>query len=157
MIFVTLGTHEQPFERALDLVTPLAKRHDVIVQHGHTPRRPSGPSVLWLGFAEYDEVVNLMDAACGVVCHAGTGTIMTALWLGKTPVVVPRLHRYGEHVDDHQLQIARAFADRGLVVVCEDGDALEPALRAARRPAARRPQQNGLRRAVALAAAGDGR
>ena len=122
MIFVALGTHEQPFERALDAVAPLARRDTVVVQHGHTPPRLELEAD-WIEFADYETIVDLMAGSAAVVCHAGVGTIMTALAAGKTPVVVPRLQRFGEHVDDHQLQITETFAQRGFVVHCtEEGD-----------------------------------
>ncbi len=63
-----------------------------------------------------------MREASAVVCHAGVGTILSALGTGKQPIVLPRLRQYGEHVDDHQLQITRAFANRAIVIACFDGD-----------------------------------
>ena len=52
---------------------------------------------------------------------------------GKRPLVVPRDHRLGEHVDGHQLRFARRLADEGLIVLCEQRDELTAALDAARR------------------------
>jgi UDP-N-acetylglucosamine transferase subunit ALG13 len=154
LIFVSLGTHEQPFERALDLVEALAVHDELVVQHGHTPPRPDWPRTRWLAFGSYEEVLSLLREASAFVCHAGVGTIMTALSLSKMPVVVPRLHRFGEHVDDHQLQIVRAFAAGGLVVPCFEGDDLAAAVAASRRlVGTRRHVDGGLRRAVAVAAA----
>jgi UDP-N-acetylglucosamine--N-acetylmuramyl-(pentapeptide) pyrophosphoryl-undecaprenol N-acetylglucosamine transferase len=122
LILLTLGTHEQPFPRALALVESIASREDVLIQHGHTPPPVWCPPSRRFDFLPYDRLVELMRVADGVVCHAGVGTIMTALALGMTPVVVPRLERYGEHVDDHQLQIAAAFSERGFVQLATDGD-----------------------------------
>jgi len=73
------------------------------------------PNTTWVEFMAFDEVVASMTRADSVVCHAGVGTIMTALKTGHTPVVIPREARYGEHVDDHQLDIATRFAERNLV------------------------------------------
>jgi UDP-N-acetylglucosamine transferase subunit ALG13 len=151
LIFVTLGTHTQPFPRALALVQPLAAREEIVVQHGHTaPPSWCVPSRCF-DFIDYDRLVTLVQAAEAVVCHGGVGTIMTALGFGKIPIVIPRLARFGEHVDDHQVDIATAFAERGLVVWCENGD-LEPALQAACGRAALAFSRAGeLRRAVAEA------
>ena len=55
-----------------------------------------------------------------MICHAGVGSVMVALMNGKRPVVVPRLHRFGEAVDDHQLTFARRFRQAGLVELVED-------------------------------------
>jgi predicted glycosyltransferase len=63
----------------------------------------------------FEDVVDTMAQADSVVCHAGVGTIMTALQAGHTPVVVPRQAGRGEHVDDHQMDIASRFAERGMV------------------------------------------
>jgi UDP-N-acetylglucosamine transferase subunit ALG13 len=116
LIFLSLGTHQQPFTRALDLVEPLALGgEDLVIQHGSTPLRQTMPNTTWLEFIAFEEVADMMAKAKSVVCHAGVGTIMTALQAEHTPVIVPRLARYGEHVDDHQLDIATRFAERGLV------------------------------------------
>jgi UDP-N-acetylglucosamine transferase subunit ALG13 len=153
LILLTLGTHEQPFPRALALVEPIASREDVLVQHGHTPPPVWCPSSRRFDFLSYDRLVELMRAADGVVCHAGVGTIMTALALGTTPVVVPRLQRYNEHVDDHQLQIAGAFSARGLVQVATDGDLAASLALARARPSRRLGPAPELRSAINEAAA----
>ena len=153
---MTLGTDEHPFPRMLDLVAPLAATEEIVVQHGHTPPCPDSFGHEWLEWVGYDEVVRLMSAARVVIAHAGVGTIMTALQLGVTPVVVPRLHGHGEHVDDHQLQLARELGASGFVVPClPDGD-LEAAVEAAAERGQVAWTANGtLKRAVVLAAGGE--
>src|SRR6185437_3288644 len=118
VIFVTLGTHEQPFDRALDLVAALARRETVLVQHGATPPRPGLSGVEWSEYLDWAPLTALMRDADVVITHAGVGSAVTAIRAGKKPVLVPRLARYGEHVDDHQLQIAERLAEFGLAVVC---------------------------------------
>jgi UDP-N-acetylglucosamine transferase subunit ALG13 len=116
LILLSLGTHQQPFTRALDLVEPLARGGtELVVQHGSTPPRPEMPNSTWVRFMAFAEVVEAMGRADSVICHAGVGTIVTALQAGHTPVVLPRMARLGEHVDDHQLDIATRFAERGLI------------------------------------------
>ncbi len=156
MILLTLGTDHHPFERALDLVLPLGDEKSVLVQHGHTPPRLNARGTRWLPFVGYLELVELMRAASSIVCHGGVGTIVTALEVGRAPVVIPRLRRFGEHVDDHQLQIAADYAARGHVVICEQAGALRSALAAARR--LRRPPSRlsgELKRAVIEATRAD--
>lgn len=111
---------------------PLARVEDVVVQHGYTPPHPGVANVSWFEFVSYEELIALMRRASTVACHAGVGTIMTALSLGKTPLVIPRLRELREHVDDHQLQIAAALANRGLVVSYLPGDDLFEAIDTAR-------------------------
>lgn len=130
MIFVTLGTHEQPFPRALEVVLPLAATHRLVVQHGYTPARDAALGISWMTFTGYDELVALMREASAVICHAGVGTIMTALGAGKNPVVIPRLASLQEHVDDHQLQITKKLAERQAVIPYLPDDDLAEALRA---------------------------
>jgi UDP-N-acetylglucosamine transferase subunit ALG13 len=76
----------------------------------------------------FDDVVDTMMRAESVICHAGVGSIITALQVGHTPVVVPRLAVHGEHVDDHQLDIATRFAERGLVRCVTTATDLTPLL-----------------------------
>jgi UDP-N-acetylglucosamine transferase subunit ALG13 len=123
MIFVTLGTHEQPFARALDAVGQLAGTDELVIQHGSTPPRSDLFAAEWVDYLQSDALLATIRRAGAVICHAGVGSILTAVRNQKTPVVLPRLSRFGEHVDDHQLELAERFAERGLIVVChpEDG------------------------------------
>lgn len=132
MIFVALGTHEQPFSRALDIIAPLAEDEDLVIQHGATPVNDDLPRSTWVRFTDYDRVCSLVRESSYVICHAGVGLIMTAIREGKKPIVIPRLSEYGEHVDDHQLQIATEFAKGGRVVLAS-GD-IRAALREADSP-----------------------
>lgn len=116
MILLSLGTHQQPFPRALDLVEPLARGgEEVLIQHGATAPRPELPNTRWVEFMPFADLVEAMRGARGVVCHAGVGTIVTAIRAGHVPVVIPRRPDLGEHVDDHQMDIAGRYAERGLV------------------------------------------
>lgn len=130
LILLSLGTHQQPFPRALDLVEPLARGGvHLMVQHGSTSPKPEMPNTTWVEFISFQEVVDAMARADGVVCHAGVGTIVTALRAGHTPVVIPRRAHYGEHVDDHQLDIATRFAERSLIRCVTSETDIAPLLR----------------------------
>lgn len=131
MIFVTLGTHYHPFPRALDVVAPLAVDADIIVQHGHTPPRPSLVGWQWMEFLPYERIADLMREAEVVVAHAGVGSLFTALGVGKRPVVLPRLRRLGEHVDDHQLMIGKKLAEDDTILLYKLGDDVRALSRAA--------------------------
>jgi UDP-N-acetylglucosamine transferase subunit ALG13 len=72
------------------------------------------------------ELLREMQEADVVITHAGVGSILSALRVGKVPVVVPRLARYHEHIDDHQIEIAKLLGNLGLVVV-RDVDTLDMA------------------------------
>lgn len=124
MIFATLGTHETPFERLIDALGALPRHEPLIVQHGSS--RPGPGWATRVAFLSYEQMAEHVRAARVVVAHAGVGSIMIALAHERRPVVVPRLERFGEHVDDHQLSLGRRLDALGLVTLVED-----PALLAA--------------------------
>jgi UDP-N-acetylglucosamine transferase subunit ALG13 len=151
LILVTLGTHEQPFERALELVATLEGGDEFLIQHGSTPPRPDLLNGEWVDYLEFDDLLAKMRRANVVISHAGVGSMITALRNGKLPVVLPRLARFGEHVDDHQLQLAERFAAQGLVLVCGPDDCIESRVHDAQnsRRGVDVPRNGGLREAVA--------
>jgi len=118
LIFLTLGSHEQQFTRAVEAVLALAESgEELVIQAGATAAPADlAENVRWQQWMSYPDMVETMRAADVVICHAGVGSIMLSLELGKVPVVVARLVEHGEHVDDHQLQIANRMSERGLIV-----------------------------------------
>lgn len=126
MIFVTVGTGEVPFDRLLRAIGSFERTERLVVQAGPSEVRPAGATLL--GFIPYDDLASYVHAARVVVTHAGVGTVLTALAAGKRPVVVPRLRRLGEAVDDHQLVFARRLAASGLVTLVEDVSRLAAAI-----------------------------
>jgi UDP-N-acetylglucosamine transferase subunit ALG13 len=156
VIFVTLGTHEQPFGRAIDMVAELADTgsEEILVQHGATPSRNDLDGVQWFDYLPWDDLSQRMQEAEAVITHAGVGSTVTAIQSGKKPVLIPRLARFGEHVDDHQLQLAERFEARGLGLVCGDSDDIRAAAQDARTSPAPAVggRRAGLSRAVARAA-----
>ena len=130
MIFVTVGTNEAPFDRLVRAVDRLPADEEVVVQCGPSSHRPA--RAVRVDFLAFEELVELVRRARVVVTHAGAGSTMVALANGKRPVVVPRLRRYREAVDDHQLPFARRLAERGLVTLIEDPAGLPETLAAVR-------------------------
>ena len=126
MIFVTVGTNEAPFDRLLRALAPVGDSEDLVVQCGSSAIRPS--KARCFDFVPFDELTEYVRASRSVVMHAGVGSIAVALANGRRPIVVPRLHRYGEAVDDHQLQLARRLADAGSVHLVEDPASLPTVL-----------------------------
>ena len=119
-VFVTLGTFDAPFGRMDELATLLAQSgRRVLYQYGMASPKPAEnlTAVQWLPF---DEMTRRLRETPVVVAHSGVGILMSALRQGRRPVVVPRRAEFGEHVDDHQLQIARKLAERGLAVALLD-------------------------------------
>lgn len=118
MIFVTVGTNEAPFDRLVRAVGELHLDEEIVVQHGASAVRPA--RVACLEAMPFAELVEHVKRARVVVTHGGVGSILVAGANGRRPVVVPRLRRFGEAVDDHQLALARKLEDLGLIVLVDD-------------------------------------
>ncbi|MBR4040436.1 MAG: beta(1,3)galactosyltransferase EpsH [Clostridia bacterium] len=144
MIFITLGSQKFQFDRLLramdDLAASGAVSHEIFAQTGASTYIPVHfPSKPFLDTDVFKETIRRADI---VVTHGGTGAIVNAVKLSKKVIVVPRLACYGEHVDDHQLQIMRTFADLNLVLPCENTDSLVQKIAAAERMTFRSYQSN---------------
>lgn len=151
MIFATVGSSQFRFERMVRALESLPSER-LFVQHG--PAEPPAGAGQAIDFMQFPEVVESMERAETVVCHAGAGSILCALRAGHTPVVVPRLRRFQETVDDHQVELGRALAAEGKAICVEDLDQLAASVASApsRRPPAERegllPIQAAVREAL---------
>ncbi|QFG69783.1 glycosyltransferase [Ornithinimicrobium pratense] len=132
-VVVIVGTERYPFSRALESVArALPGDVEVLYQVGHTP--PPDSSASYQKWLPLDELLRAMERADVVVTHAGVGSVLTALRLAKHPLVIPRLPQLGEHVDNHQSQLARMLEAKGLVTVAwRDSDLLPMLTDAAQR------------------------
>ncbi|HJU48348.1 MAG TPA: glycosyltransferase [Gaiellaceae bacterium] len=126
MIFVSVGTHEAPFDRMLRAVDELGVQERIVIQHGPSDVRVRNAE--HFEYLPFDEVVDLIREARAVVMHAGVGSVMISLTNGKRPIVMAREARLGEHVDDHQLELARRLEASGLVTLAVDAESLGAAL-----------------------------
>jgi UDP-N-acetylglucosamine transferase subunit ALG13 len=136
VIFATVGSHPTyVFDRFLRALEGLPD-DELVVQYGPgVPPPNASRAVPWMSFAE---IVENMEAATHVVSHAGVGTILCAARVGHVPVVLPRLRRFGETVDDHQVELGRRLAGDGRVILVEEDADLVECLRGAP-PRAREP------------------
>lgn len=118
LIFVILGTHELPFPRLLKEVERLkidgVIDEEIIVQNGHTSY--SSEYMTFSPFVSYEEMDKLFDQADLIITHAGTGSVTTALKKGKKVIAVARLAEFGEHNDDHQLELVNVFEEQGHIL-----------------------------------------
>lgn len=124
MIFVTVGA-QMAFDRLVGWVDAWAianDRHDVVAQIGPSTLEPKRLQVL--PFLDPPEFRRTMEAADVIVSHAGMGTILTALELGKPILVVPRLGDLAETRNDHQVASAERFAADGLLLVARSEEEL---------------------------------
>ncbi len=127
MIFVTVGTHEQQFDRLIRKMDELKRdgafQDEVIMQTGFSTYEPK--FCTWSKLIPYQEMVKNVAEARIVITHGGPASFIMPLQIGKTPIVVPRQKRFDEHVNDHQLEFARNVAARmGTIIPVEDIDTL---------------------------------
>lgn len=135
VIFVTIGNPIQGFRRLLDAVDALAGKgifrgQPVFAQAGHNPGfEPryceSKP------FVSMEEFNRRMQDAALIICHGGS-TVLGAIRLGKVPVVMPRMKKYHEHVNDHQVQFVRALAAEGWLIPAYEPEDLAEAIEEAK-------------------------
>ena len=124
-----MGSQKFQFDRLLRAVDGLVAEGVitdlVFAQTGACTYEPS--HIECVPFLDSDQFRARMTTADVVITHGGTGAIIGAIRAGKKVVAVPRLARYGEHVDDHQVEIVRQFADMGLIEPCMSMDDLKVA------------------------------
>ncbi|MCD8110782.1 MAG: multidrug MFS transporter [Clostridiales bacterium] len=123
MIFVTVGTHEQQFNRLVQCIDELKIKsdikEDVIIQKGYSTYEPKACECS--DFFPYKEMISLVEKARIVITHGGPSSFVMALQVGKVPIVVPRRKEFDEHVNDHQLDFCKAVAERqGNILVVDD-------------------------------------
>ena len=117
MMFVTVGTQGQ-FDRLIRTVDELAggrARTDVFAQIGPSDFCPK--HIRTKRFIDPAEFRYYVELANLVIAHAGMGSIITALELGKPIMVMPRRASLGEHRNDHQVATAKRFAEQGRIMV----------------------------------------
>ena len=123
MIFVTVGTHEQQFNRLVKAVDDLTRggviTEDVVMQTGFSTYEPK--YCKWSKLIPYQQMEQYVRDAHIVITHGGPASFIMPLQIGKIPIVVPRQQQFGEHVNDHQVEFARNVAERmGNIILVED-------------------------------------
>jgi UDP-N-acetylglucosamine transferase subunit ALG13 len=132
---VTLGTERFPFPRAVERAAALLQGREVFWQTGSTEARVDGePLPQWV---PADELRKACEDADVLITHGGVGSALVALASGKVPIILPRRSAQGEHIDDHQLEVAEVLAERGLAICVDPDELCEEHLRRAFRLVAR--------------------
>ncbi len=131
MIFVTVGTHEQPFDRLLKYIDQMIEKgiikEEVVVQKGYTDYEPQNYKAKKL--ISYDEMRLNIENARIVVTHGGPASFIAPLSMGKIPIVVPRKKEFNEHVNNHQLDFSREVEKRMKnIIVVENEDEMFEAI-----------------------------
>lgn len=126
MIFVILGTHELSFVRLLEYLEKMDINEEVVIQSGNTQFESKKYTVIpFLGQKDFDDYINKSDL---VITHGGVGSIFTAFKYDKKVITMPRLSKYSEHNDDHQLEICDKFSKEGYCINCTDYESLKEAI-----------------------------
>lgn len=131
MILVTVGSQKFQFNRLLKEVDRLIENKKitdkVFAQIGVSDYKPH--HCKFVKFLTQDEFNEKLDEANLVITHAGTGVIVNAIKKGKKVIAIPRLAKYGEHVDDHQIQLIKQFEELGFISSCYEIEDLEKMLK----------------------------
>lgn len=126
MIFVTVGTHEQSFERLIREIDELKGngtiKEDVFIQTGYTDYVPKNCE--WSKLVSFKDMDNKVSEARIVITHGGPASFIAPLQKGKIPIVVPRQFEFDEHVNNHQVDFAKQVEKRkkNIIVVYDIKD-----------------------------------
>ena len=126
-----LGTQNNSFHRLLEEIDKLINdgliKEDIVVQAGYTKYESTNMKIF--DFISSDELDKLEQQADCIITHGGVGSIISSIEKDKKVIAVPRLKQYGEHVNDHQLDIVQSFDKLGYIIGITDisqlGDALQ--------------------------------
>lgn len=122
MTLVILGTQDKVFPRLLEAIEKQIElgnlKGEVVVQAGSTKFESKYMKIFDLiPMKQFDELLSKSDL---IITHGGVGTILSALRKDKKVIVVPRLAKYQEHENDHQLEIVDSFSKLGYILPCKD-------------------------------------
>lgn len=127
MTLVTLGTQHQEFTRLLDYIENSNLKGEIIVQAGYTKYESKRMKIF--DFISYDEMEKYIDKSDLVITHAGTGSIVMPLKKDKKVIACARLSKFGEHVDDHQVELVDVFYSEGYILKIDEDTSLNEVLK----------------------------
>ena len=126
MIFVTLGTQDKSFKRLLDSIEKEIEKgtikEKVVVQAGYT--KYDSPHMEIFDLIDKDDFDKYVKDCDLLITHGGVGSILTGLKNDKKVIACPRLFKYNEHMNDHQIQIIERFTDAGYLLPFNENDDL---------------------------------
>ena len=123
MVLVTVGTQKQSFERIINIVktSKELKKEELVIQRGYTKCNNS-KRIHSFDFIPMEEMDKYIEESDFVIAHGGVGTIFSAIKKGKKVIAVPRLEKYGEHINDHQIEICEELEKEGYILYYRDGE-----------------------------------
>ena len=123
MIFIAVGTQKQKFKRLFDLIenSKFLEGKEIIAQAGYS--KYNSDKIKMYDFMPQEDIDKYIQNSEFIICHGGVGTIFEALKYNKKILVVPRLKKYKEHKNDHQIEICNELQRCGyLLYLNEDED-----------------------------------
>ena len=133
MIFVAVGTQKFQFNRLLEAIDNLIENkvitEEVYAQIGHSDYVPQ--NYKYTDFLSKDKFESYINRCNLLITHSGVGTIISGIKCEKPVIVIPRLAKYGEHVDDHQVQIANSFEEKNYILCVGEKNKLQDMIREA--------------------------
>lgn len=130
VILVLLGTQNNSFHRLLEKIDELTQKkviqEEVIAQSGYT--KYQAKNIKMIDFISKEELEELQNQAELIITHGGVGSILLSITKDKKVIAVPRLHKYQEHVNDHQKEIVELFNKKGYIIGIQEVEDLEQAL-----------------------------
>lgn len=131
MILVTLGTQDKPFTRLLEAVQKQIDngniKDEVVVQAGYTKFESKNMKIYEL--IEYEKFDKLVKDCDILITHGGVASILNGIKNEKKVIAAARLKEFGEHTNDHQLQIISDFYKKGYLLALDDFDKLDEVLK----------------------------
>ena len=130
MILVLLGTQNNSFHRLLEKMDELIKKkvinEKVIVQAGYT--KYESKNMIIFDLIPQEELERYQEKADLIITHGGVGSIISSIKKGKKVIDIPRIHKYQEHVNNHQVQIVESFNKKGYIIGTKGVEELEEAI-----------------------------
>lgn len=130
MILVLLGTQNNSFHRLLEEVEKNIEdgtiNENVVVQAGYTKFKSNKMKIMDL--ISKEQLEQFQDEADLIITHGGVGSIITSIKKNKKVIAVPRMHEYGEHVNNHQIDIVKNFNEEGFIIGIEKVEDLKDAI-----------------------------
>lgn len=130
MILILLGTQNNSFHRLLEKMETIIQNgmvtEKVVVQAGYTKFESEYMEIF--DFLPKEEIENYQQEADLIICHGGVGSIISSLQKGKKVIAVPRYHQYGEHVNDHQLEMVTLLDEKKYIIGITNVEQLDQAI-----------------------------
>jgi len=132
LIFVILGTQDIQFNRILveldRLVEEGVVKDEIFAQTGYSTYTPK--HFTFSRFVDMQQFQEYIEKSSVIISHGGAGSLIASVKTGKKVIGVPRLKRYGEHVNDHQVELIEQFTSKGYILSVVEMDELKDALEA---------------------------